>query len=114
LLRQIDPPLAWGARMGRTARCLKRARCAAAAGAQEQFKQWVNGLLNISVPIILSKRSLHSHEAFSCGGSHVVKFKVYKDLKAFSHLAVRSFLLLVLTFLSLPHVPHSFSDRQLW
>ena len=75
--------------MGCAARYLTRMRCAAAACAQEQFKEWVNGLLNISVPIILSKRSLHSHEAFSCGGSHVVKFKVYKDLKSFSHLAVR-------------------------
>jgi hypothetical protein len=29
---------------------------------QEQFKAWVDGLLNVSVPIILSKRSLRSHD----------------------------------------------------
>ena len=29
-------------------------------------------------------------QSFSCGGSHVVKFKAYKDLKSVTHLAVRS------------------------
>jgi hypothetical protein len=28
-------------------------------------------------------------QAFSCGGSHVVKFKSYKELKAVAHLMVR-------------------------
>eukprot|EP00238_Polyblepharides_amylifera_P005830 CAMPEP_0196590682 /NCGR_PEP_ID=MMETSP1081-20130531/67230_1 /TAXON_ID=36882 /ORGANISM="Pyramimonas amylifera, Strain CCMP720" /LENGTH=342 /DNA_ID=CAMNT_0041913837 /DNA_START=543 /DNA_END=1572 /DNA_ORIENTATION=+ len=52
----------------------------------KEFREWVDGLLNVSVPIILAKKALRSKEAFSCGGSHVVKFKFYKDLKAISHL----------------------------
>lgn len=53
----------------------------------ENFKLWADQLLNTSVPIIMSKRTLRSKEVFSCGGSHVVKFRSYKDLRAIPHLA---------------------------
>eukprot|EP00959_Pyramimonas_sp_CCMP1952_P457424 9474917-Pyramimonas_sp.AAC.2 len=33
---------------------------------QVQFREWVDGLLNVSVPIILSKRALRSKEVRDC------------------------------------------------
>jgi|AntAceMinimDraft_5_1070358.scaffolds.fasta_scaffold02305_1 hypothetical protein len=51
------------------------------------FKLEVTALLNHSVPIFLSRRAIKSTRPFSCGGSAVVKFRTYADVKKVSKLA---------------------------
>lgn len=51
------------------------------------FKQEVAALLNHSVPIFLSRKAIKSTRPFSCGGSAVVKFRTYMDIKKVSKLA---------------------------
>lgn len=51
------------------------------------FRLEVAGLLNHSVPIFLSRKAIKSTRPFSCGGSAVVKFRSYMDIKKVSKLA---------------------------
>lgn len=50
------------------------------------FKQQLQSLLATPVPIVLNKAALQSKNAFSCGGTHVVKLNSYKDLKNLRHV----------------------------
>ncbi|KAK3286119.1 glycosyltransferase 29 protein [Cymbomonas tetramitiformis] len=50
------------------------------------FKQQLQSLLATPVPIVLNKAALQSKNAFSCGGTHVVKLNSYKDLKSLRHV----------------------------
>ena len=51
------------------------------------FNQFATELLNATVPIVLTRRALRSREWFTCGGTHVVKFKRYGELRQVTHLS---------------------------
>ena len=51
------------------------------------FDVFAAELLNATVPIVMTRRSLRSREWFTCGGTHVVKFKRYGELKTVNHLS---------------------------